>query len=73
MANTNESGGWIEVYTTKDLYLAEMAKQMLQDHSIEAIVLNKLDSSYITIGHIEVLVKGENQHEAELLLKEFGS
>ena len=60
---------WNVVFTVKVSYLGEMAKQMLHDNGIEAVVMNKVDSAYPTIGHIEVLVKDEDREKAEQLLK----
>lgn len=62
---------WIIVYNTSELYLAEMAQQMLRDNGIEAVVLDKKDSAYPSIGHIELMVEKENQPAAEKLIKEF--
>jgi hypothetical protein len=62
---------WKVVLTVKELHLSEMAKQMLNDNNIEAIIMNKVDSAYPSIGHVEVLVKGDDQEDAELLLREF--
>lgn len=53
------------------MYLAELAKQMLADHDIEAVVINKRDSSYNAFGDIEVCVNRDNMIKALLLIKEF--
>jgi hypothetical protein len=62
---------WKVVFTVKELHLSEMAKQMLNDNNIEVIIMNKVDSAYPSIGHIEVMVKGDDKEKAEQLLKEF--
>jgi transcriptional regulatory protein LevR len=62
---------WKVVFTVTELHLSEMAKQMLNDNNIEAIIMNKVDSAYPSIGHVEVLVKEDDQEKAEQLLKEF--
>ncbi len=64
---------WSVVYVTEKPYLAEMARQMLMDKGIEAVVMDKKDSAYPTIGHIEVMVENDNLPEAKQLIKEFGS
>jgi hypothetical protein len=64
---------WTTVYLTESSYLAEAARQMLSDNGIEAVIMNKKDSAYPMIGHIEVMVNKGDQAEAEKLLKEFSS
>ena len=62
---------WAVIYSTDQMYLAELAKQMLADHDIEAVVINKRDSSYNAFGDIEVCVNRDNMIKALLLIKEF--
>ncbi len=64
---------WEIVYNTSEQYLAEMAQQMLRDNGIEAVVMDKKDSAYPMIGHIEVMVEKENLSAAEKLIKKFQS
>ena len=63
---------WTAIYTTDKMYLAELAKQMLADNGIEAVVISKKDSSY-KFGDIEVFVNRDNVIKALLLIKEFES
>ena len=60
---------WIVVYRTGELHQAEMVKQIIQQNGIDAVIMNKKDSSYIIFGDIEVLVKPENETAALQLLK----
>ncbi len=62
---------WETIYSTDQLYIAELAKQMLHDNGIEAVVVNKRDSTYNTFGDIEVYVKRDNVIRALKLIKEF--
>jgi hypothetical protein len=62
---------WTSIYSTDQLYIAELAKQMLSDNDIEAVVINKRDSTYNTFGDIEVYVTRDNVIKALLLIKEF--
>lgn len=62
---------WTTVYTTAEKYLAEMARQMLMDNGIDAVVMDKQDTVYPSIGYIEVMVKKEDHPAAEKLIKEF--
>ena len=60
--------GWITIYTTNQLYKAEILKEVLADQNIDSVVLNKQDSSYLTFGSIEVLVTADNVISAKFIL-----
>jgi hypothetical protein len=47
---------WITVYSTNQLYKAELVKELLFDNQVTAFVLNQQDSTYL-FGEIEVCVK----------------
>ncbi len=59
---------WVNIFTTKQAYLSEMIKDVLADNNIQAVIMNKQDSAYITIGDIEVYVKAENVIKAKFLI-----
>jgi hypothetical protein len=63
--------GWVHVYNVGQRYFAELIKQMLADHNIQAVLLDKKDSAYTTFGEIEIYVREENQLRARNLIKEF--
>jgi hypothetical protein len=50
---------WISIYSTDKAYLAEIAKEVLFENGIDAVVVNKKDSNYL-FGLVEVHVKTEN-------------
>ena len=60
---------WIRVYSDNSLE-AEMVKQMLNRFDIEAVVIDKQDSSYQTFGDAEVYVRKENKDKALKHIKE---
>ncbi len=64
---------WVKIYTTHQVYQAEILKKVLADNDIGAITINKRDSSYRTFGDIEVYVRIENVLKAKKLAKEFDS
>ncbi len=47
---------WAKLYTTRNYTEANIVKGMLEENSIEVVVMNKLDSSYQTFGDIELYV-----------------
>ncbi len=48
--------GWIKIYATRNYPKANIIKGMLEENNIRTIILNKLDSSYINFGDIELYV-----------------
>lgn len=65
--------GWVQVYSTDKMFQAEILKQVLSDHEIEAVIINKMDSSYKAFGEVEVYVKNDHVIKAKMLAKEFDS
>jgi hypothetical protein len=64
---------WKVIFTSNELHLSEITKQVLQENGIKSILLNKMDSAYPSIGYIEVLVREEDLQTAEQLLKELNT
>jgi hypothetical protein len=60
---------WVNIFSTEKLYLAEIAKQVLFDHGIQAVVVNKKDSNYL-FGVIEIHVPRENAVKGKNVLKD---
>lgn len=51
---------WVVIHTTKQIYISEMIRDILEQSQIASVVLNKMDSSYLNFGEIEILVKASN-------------
>jgi type III secretory pathway lipoprotein EscJ len=47
---------WVRIYKSTNFYQSEIVKQMLLQNEIEAVLMNKQDSSYLNFGNIEVYV-----------------
>lgn len=47
---------WVKIFTSSSFYQSEMVKQALAGNNIEAVMLNKQDSSHRTFGDIEVYI-----------------
>jgi hypothetical protein len=47
---------WVKVYSSNNLQHIELLKHILKENGIEAIVMNKQDSIYVTIGEIDLMV-----------------
>ncbi len=61
---------WVKVRAFDKVYLAEIAKEVLADNGINAVILNKQDGSYQTFGDIEVYVEKGDEIKAIDCLKE---
>lgn len=64
------SENWEAIYSTNQLYEAEMVKDMFTDNDIECVILNKQDSTY-KFGEIEVCVPMDEVLKAKQLIIEF--
>jgi hypothetical protein len=51
---------WIRIFTSADFYRSEIVKQVLTEHQIETVLINKQDSSHRSFGDIEVYIHQEN-------------
>lgn len=54
---------WIKIFTSSDFYRSEIVKQVLIEHEIDAVLLNKQLSGY-NIGAVEVYIHQEDFSKA---------
>ena len=59
---------WQLVYSAKSAIDAEMVRGMLENVGIDAVVINKQDSSYL-FGDVEVYVSKEQAEKAADIIK----
>jgi type III secretory pathway lipoprotein EscJ len=60
---------WVKIYKSNDFYQSEIVKQVLIQHNIDAVLMNKQDSSYHAFGNIEVYIHQEDFDNAiEILI-----
>ena len=62
--------GWQRIYSSDMPHLIEIAKTVLKENNIESYTVDKRDSTYITLGELELYVKESDATLAEFLLKE---
>lgn len=55
---------WIKIETYSNEQVAVLKKDLLQEHGIEAVLLSKRDSSYPSIGAIELYCHLTQAHQA---------
>ena len=63
--------GWVAVFSCDQVFSAELARQYLENNGVTAIVVNRKDSFYVTIGDVEVYVALADADVATSLLKDF--
>ncbi|RYY37639.1 MAG: hypothetical protein EOP46_01945 [Sphingobacteriaceae bacterium] len=51
---------WIKIFTSFNFYQSEIIKQVLIEHHIDAVLLNRQDSSHRAFGNIEVYIHKED-------------
>ena len=60
---------WVKIYTSSDFFKSEIVRQVLIDHQIEAVIMNKQMSAY-GIGEVEVYIHHTHFQEAlEIIIK----
>ncbi|MGC9354426.1 MAG: DUF2007 domain-containing protein [Mariniphaga sp.] len=65
--------GWKEVFLTAHEYKATMAKDILENAGLKAIIMNQHDSAYQSFGDFVVYVEETKEQKALELLKELKS
>jgi hypothetical protein len=61
---------WIKVYSTTNLQHIELLRHLLKESGIDAIVMNKQDSAYISIGEIDLMVNGTDVLRSKKIISE---
>lgn len=51
---------WIKIFSSANFYQAEIVKQVLTEHAIDTVLMNKQDSPYRTFGEIEIYIHQDN-------------
>ena len=60
---------WTKVYSSNNPINAEIIKQMLEEHNINAVEMNQQDSSYNMFGNIQIYVQQEFSKKALKLIE----
>jgi hypothetical protein len=61
--------GWVKIYTSADFFKSEIVKQVLIDHEIDTIIINKQGFPY-RIGEVEVYIhENDFQKALETIVK----
>ncbi len=60
--------GWKKVYFTGEEVTASMACDLLAESGIKSVIMNHKDSTYLSVGDIEIYVEDKDEHEALMIL-----
>jgi hypothetical protein len=66
----NLSDSWVKVFSSGQLYLAEIVKGVLEENEVPVILLNKQASIYNMFGEIEVYVPETESLKAYYLINQ---
>jgi hypothetical protein len=61
---------WVCIFSTNISYQAEIAKDLLNENEIDAVIINKQDSNYL-FGILEIYVERDNAIRGKHLLRNF--
>lgn len=61
---------WVCVLQTEQPYQAEIARELLDNEGIECVIMNEHDSTFPSIGEVEVWVHQDNKAKSLDILKE---
>ncbi|HQV01063.1 MAG: DUF2007 domain-containing protein [Bacteroidia bacterium] len=59
---------WIKIYSSEQPYKCNFVKALLDEYNIPYQELNKIDSTVVTIGELEIFVPVANEIFVRLLL-----
>ena len=59
---------WKKVFSSSQLAVASMVSGILMEKQIQTNVLNKIDSSYVFLGEVEVYVPSDMFEKAQALI-----
>jgi len=62
--------GWKKVYFSGDEFKVLMARDLLEENGISAVIMNQKDSSYKTFGEVELFIEEEDEKESLSILEE---
>jgi hypothetical protein len=61
---------WVKLYKATDQFQAKLLQGMLKENSIDSVVINQKDSSYLSFGDCILYVHKDNYEKARKLVTE---
>ena len=62
--------GWQPIYFSDKMHLIEIVKTVLAENNISSFAVNRKDSTYITMGDVELYVKDTDVMRAKFLIEQ---
>jgi hypothetical protein len=62
--------GWQRVYFSDKMHLVKIVKAVLAENNIDSFEVDRKDSTYITIGDVELYVKDMDVMRAKFLIEQ---
>ena len=62
---------WVKIYTTTNFFQIELVRQVLEEHDIASVLMNKQDSSY-RFGQIELYTHEKDKDAALTIIEGLG-
>jgi hypothetical protein len=59
---------WVKAYQSSQMIRAEIAREILEQNGIAAVIVNRKDSSYPIFGMCEVHVPASDLPQAQMIL-----
>jgi hypothetical protein len=59
---------WKKIYFSGDEFKVLIARDLLEENGINAVIMNQKDSSYTSFGDIELYIEEEDEKEALRIL-----
>jgi hypothetical protein len=59
---------WKKIYFSGDEFKVMIARDLLEENGINAVIMNQKDSSYTSFGDIELYIEEEDEVEALRIL-----
>jgi len=51
---------WVKIFTSANYYQSEIVKQVLVEHQITSVLINKQDTTHRSFGNVEVYIHQED-------------
>ena len=61
---------WKKIYFSGDEFKVLMARDLLEENGINAVIMNQKDSSYKTFGEVELYIEERDEKESLQILDE---
>lgn len=65
------NSNWVNILSSENVFKIEIITQMLKNNKIDAVIINKKDSSYNMFGCISLYVRNEDVEKSVKLIQKY--